>query len=217
MNDYREEDRTPKEPLSIMPLSRKQVDQVRTKVHYSEVDTPFNKYLDILGKVSKLTESIINGRLSNDISKNEALTEQNISQLTESAQLRFLDLQSSIDTKKAADENWETCQQETLAKLENLGDKLPNIKSIHSKLLLRIGKLQGLHDSVRVINREVEGLSEGRTSLVVTRSEWEKELGSDLVKFLIEKNYLKLVDSGLKKDGTEAVSYTHLDVYKRQS
>ncbi|CAI4035422.1 hypothetical protein SMKI_13G0700 [Saccharomyces mikatae IFO 1815] len=186
-----------------MPLSRKQVDQVRTKVHYSEVDTPFNKYLDILGKVSKLTESIINGRLSNDISKNEALTEQNISQLTESAQLRFLDLQSSIDTKKAADENWETCQQETLAKLENLGDKLPNIKSIHSKLLLRIGKLQGLHDSVRVINREVEGLSEGRTSLVVTRSEWEKELGSDLVKFLIEKNYLKLVDSGLKKDGTE--------------
>ena len=186
-----------------MPLSQKQIDQVRTKVHYSEVDTPFNKYLDILGKVTKLTGSIINGTLSNDDSKIEKLTEQNISQLKESAHLRFLDLQSSIDTKKVADENWETCQQETLAKLENLKDKLPDIKSIHSKLLLRIGKLQGLYDSVQVINREVEGLSEGRTSLVVTRAEWEKELGTDLVKFLIEKNYLKLVDPGLKKDSSE--------------
>lgn len=186
-----------------MPLSKRQIDQVRTKVHYSEVDTPFNKYLDILGKVTKLTGSIINGTLSNDDSKTETFTEENISQLKESAQLRFLDLQSSIDTKKAADENWETCQQETLAKLENLEDKLPNIKSTHSKLLLRIGKLQGLYDSIRVINREVEGLSEGRTSLVVTRSEWEKELGSELVRFLIEKNYLKLVDSGLKKDSSE--------------
>lgn len=90
-----------------------------------------------------------------------------------------------------------------MAKLENLKDKLPDIKSIHSKLLLRIGKLQGLYDSVQVINREVEGLSEGRTSLVVTRAEWEKELGTDLVKFLIEKNYLKLVDPGLKKDSSE--------------
>ena len=186
-----------------MPLSQKQIDQVRTKVHYSEVDTPFNKYLDILGKVTKLTGSIINGTLSNEDSKIEKLTEQNISQLKESAHLRFLDLQSSIDTKKVADENWETCQQETLAKLENLKDKLPDIKSIHSKLLLRIGKLQGLYDSVQVINREVEGLSEGRTSLVVTRAEWEKELGTDLVKFLIEKNYLKLVDPGLKKDSSE--------------
>lgn len=114
-----------------------------------------------------------------------------------------MDLQSSIDTKKAADENWETCQQDTLAKLENLGAKLPELKSIHSRLLLRIGKLQGLHDSVKVINREVEGLSEGRTSLVVARSEWEKELGGDLVKFLIKKNYLKLVDSELKGGGTE--------------
>lgn len=70
-------------------------------------------------------------------------------------------------------------------------------------MLLRIGKLQGLYDSVQVINREVEGLSEGRTSLVVTRAEWEKELGTDLVKFLIEKNYLKLVDPGLKKDSSE--------------
>ncbi|CAI4047675.1 Mft1p SKDI_13G0770 [Saccharomyces kudriavzevii IFO 1802] len=186
-----------------MTLSEKQIDQVRTKVHYSEVDTPFNKYLDILGKVTKLTESIINGNLSNDDSKTEALTVQNVSQMKESIQLRFLDLQSSIDTRKAADENWETCQQETLVKLGNLGSKLPIIKGIHSKLLLRIGKLQGLYDSVQVINREVEGLSEGRTSLVVTRSEWEKELGSDLVDFLIEKNYLKLVDSGLKKNTTE--------------
>ncbi|QID87091.1 mitochondrial targeting protein [Saccharomyces pastorianus] len=186
-----------------MPLSEKQIDEVKTKVYYSEVDTPFNKYLDILGNATKLTESIINGRLSNDESKAEALTKENISKLKESAQLRFLGLQSSIDTKKAADENWETCQQDTLAKLENLGAKLPELKSIHSRLLLRIGKLQGLHDSVKVINREVEGLSEGRTSLVVTRSEWEKELGGDLVKFLIKKNYLKLVDSELEGGGTE--------------
>ena len=60
----------------------------------------------------------------------------------------------------------------------------------------------------------MEGLLEGCISFVVICVEWEKEFGIDLVKFLIEKNYFKLVDLGLKKDSLEERYCIYDDFFK---
>lgn len=170
-----------------------QTEQVRTKVLYSEVDAPFNGYIDILGKVSKLANHVLNGKLQEH--ESEAAFQFNasyVNDLEQATDLRFLELQSSLDVKKIAQENWEQSNNDTIEYMETkLKDTIPELNNLQTKLRDRIIRIRELYESVSKVNTEVEVLLEGSTSLTATRSEWEEELGSQLTEKLIEQNYLR--------------------------
>lgn len=179
--------------LFIIMSNPSQTEQVRTKVLYSEVDAPFNGYIDILGKVTKLANHVLNGKLQEH--ESEAAFQFNalyVKDLEQATDLRFLELQSSLDVKKIAQENWEQSNNDTIEYMETkLKDTIPELSNLQTKLRDRIIRIRELYESVSKVNTEVEVLLEGNTSLTATRSEWEEELGSQLTEKLIEQNYLR--------------------------
>lgn len=170
-----------------------QTDQVRTKVLYSEVDPPFNGYLEVLGKVTKLAREILNGSLeAYESEKGFEFNSEYVKELDQTISLRFLELQSSLDVKKVSQENWEQSNNDTIDYMEqNIEDTTSKLRETHSRLQDRIKRVRELYESVGKVNSEAEILLEGNTSLTTTRSEWEKELGQQLTEKLIKQNYLR--------------------------
>lgn len=170
-----------------------QTEQVRTKVLFSEVDTPFNGYLDILGKVTKLTNQVLTGQLENYETDNKVeFNEQFIDGLVQVTDLKFLELQSSIDVKKVAEENWEQANNDTIERMEDqLESKIPEMRDSYISLQDRIARVRKLYAAVSKVNSEMETLLESNTSLSTTKSEWEHELGPELTEKLIKQNYLR--------------------------
>lgn len=178
-------------------LNALQTEQVRTKVLYSEVDIPFNGYLDVLNRVTKLTRSVLDGGLqSYEAKEGITFSADYVKGLEQNVSLQYLELQSSIDVKKLAQENWEQSNNDTITAMENsvpgMNEKL---RDANSRLEERIERIRGLYDSVGKVNAETENLLEGNASLTTTRSEWEKELGSPLTEKLIKQGYMRKVES----------------------
>ncbi|SJM86747.1 uncharacterized protein ZBIST_3021 [Zygosaccharomyces bailii] len=178
-----------------MSLTPVQMDQVRTKVSYSEVDLPYNGYMDILSKVTKLTNQILKGKLHEySTASSFEFNETFITELENNAEQKFLELQSSLEVKKMAQENWDQCNSEIVQRMEyEIQEKLPDLKRLAADLQSRITRVRGLYESVNYVNRELDILVEGRTSLTCGKVQWEKELGTALVGKLIKQGYLKKI------------------------
>ncbi|CDH11411.1 uncharacterized protein ZBAI_03197 [Zygosaccharomyces bailii ISA1307] len=176
-----------------MSLTPVQMDQVRTKVSYSEVDLPYNGYMDILAKVTKLTNQILKGKLQEySTASNFEFNESFITELENNAEQKFLELQSSLEVKKMAQENWDQWNSEIVQRMEyEIQEKLPDLQRLMSDLQSRITRVRGLYESVNYVNRELDILVEGRTSLTCSKEQWEKELGTPLFEKLIKQGYLK--------------------------
>lgn len=184
--------------MSLTPL---QMDQVRTKVSYSEVDLPYNGYMDILANVTKLSGNILRGQLQKytDEQKFE-FNGDHVQELGNMADQKFLELQSSLDVKKVAQENWDQSNTETVRNMdERIQDVMPQLEEVRDNLQGRLSRVRELYDSVSKVNNELEVLLEGRTSLAASRSQWEKELGNSLTEKLIERNYLRKTGSNEEK------------------
>ncbi|CCK70650.1 Mft1p KNAG_0E03970 [Huiozyma naganishii CBS 8797] len=172
-----------------MVLNELQRKRVKSKVLYSELDLPYNRYLDTLKRVSNLTSRVLSGQLDKD----DPLNAREIQELKETAQLRFLELQNSIEVMKVSTENWQSNNE--LSKLnaeEGAKEALPAVKSVHKQLLQRMQAIRNTYDNVTAHNTEIEQLSEGRTTLSVSREQWEAQLGAELTKQLIEKSVLRV-------------------------
>lgn len=173
------------------------MEQVRTKVFYSEVDLPYNGYMDILAKITKLSTQILKGRLQEYSSELQfEFDEGFIAELENNADQKFLELQSSLEVKKVAQENWDQSYGETGQFNEDkLQDILPQLKDLRSDLQSRTVRVREMYESVNKVNRELEILVEGRTSLTSSKVQWEKELGVNLTERLIKQGYLKKTGS----------------------
>lgn len=173
------------------------MEQVRTKVFYSEVDLPYNGYMDILAKITKLSTQILKGRLQEYSSELQfEFDEGFIAELENNADQKFLELQSSLEVKKVAQENWDQSYGETGQFMEDkLQDILPQLKDLRSDLQSRTVRVREMYESVNKVNRELEILVEGRTSLTSSKVQWEKELGVNLTERLIKQGYLKKTGS----------------------
>ncbi|CCF59822.1 hypothetical protein KAFR_0I00410 [Kazachstania africana CBS 2517] len=180
-----------------MPLTNVQVNQVKKKVHYSEQDGAFNKYVDVIGRVTKLSDQILRGQLPEPSAEEESvLSGEKIKALKETAQVRLLEIQSSIETKKIASEHWQQSYEQMRDSVDaQAKEALPQLKKIQSRLGDHIYRLQRMYDSVHLLNKEMEALSRGKTSISISREEWDKELGVSLTNKLIESNYLKTDNS----------------------
>lgn len=180
-----------------MSLTPVQMEQVRTKVFYSEVDLPYNGYMDILAKITKLSTQILKGRLQEYSSELQfEFDEGFIAELENNADQKFLELQSSLEVKKVAQENWDQSYGETGQFMEDkLQDILPQLKDLRSDLQSRTVRVREMYESVNKVNRELEILVEGRTSLTSSKVQWEKELGVNLTERLIKQGYLKKTGS----------------------
>lgn len=180
-----------------MSLTPVQMEQVRTKVFYSEVDLPYNGYMDILAKITKLSTQILKGRLQDYSSELKfEFDEGFIAELENNADQKFLELQSSLEVKKVAQENWDQSYGETGQFMEDkLQDILPQLKDLRSELQSRTVRVREMYESVNKVNRELEILVEGRTSLTSSKVQWEKELGVNLTERLIKQGYLKKTGS----------------------
>ncbi|CAB4257014.1 Mft1p [Maudiozyma barnettii] len=179
-----------------MSLTDIEIRQVKDKVLFSEIDTPFTKYVEGVKKVTNICNDLLSGSLDTSkdgINGSNAFNEITINSLSEASELHFLEVQSAIDTKKVSVENWQQSNDQVRKDIENnVGEVLPELKNIHSRLRSRIGKLQALYDSVKSINQEFNTLATGRTSLAVSQEEWEQELGKDITHQLIKQNHLKI-------------------------
>lgn len=180
-----------------MSLTDAQIKQVKEKVLFSEFDTPFSRYFDLVGKVTKLSNQVLNATLTDDTEtdngRKNTLSDTLVRELKESSELHFLDAQSSIEVKKVAFENWQQSNDKVKDNIEtNAEQAIPQLKDIHTRLRSRIMKIRKIYENVQMVNREFEALSEGRTSLTVSREEWEEELGKDITDELIQKKYLKV-------------------------
>lgn len=180
--------------MSLTPL---QMDQVRTKVSYSEVDLPYNGYMDILTKVTRLSGNILRGQLQKYCEQqNIDFNGDYVQELETIADQKFLELQSSLDVKKVAQENWDQSNSETVRNMEDkIQDVMPQLEEFKDNLQNRTTRVRELYDSVSKANNELEILLEGRTSLTAPKLQWEKELGTNLTEKLIGQNYLKKTGS----------------------
>ncbi|GAV52611.1 hypothetical protein ZYGR_0AG06020 [Zygosaccharomyces rouxii] len=180
--------------MSLTPL---QMDQVRTKVSYSEVDLPYNGYMDILAKVTRLSGNILKGQLQKYSEQQKVeFNDDYVQELETTADQKFLELQSSLDVKKVAQENWDQSNSETVRNMEEkIQDVMPKLEEIRDSLQNRTSRVRELYDSVSKVNNELEVLLEGRTSLTASKPQWEKELGVSLTEKLIGQNYLRKTGS----------------------
>ena len=186
-----------------MALSESQARQIRQKVLYSDLDGSFNKYLDVLNKVSSISETILNGKLNVSTGNNDkggtppVFSKEYIDELKGSVSIRYLDAQSSIEVKKIAFENWQqSCEQSKESSENTTKNVLPELKELCLRLNKGKSRLRALNDTIRMINSETETLSERKTVLVLPQTEWEKELGKEITTKLISKGYLKLDSTG---------------------
>lgn len=181
----------------IMSLTDIQSKQIKNKVLYSELDTPFNKYFDILSRSTKLCNQILKGQLKEEEGTENQLSKSLIQELRSSAEARFLEAQLSIETKKIRFENWQQSNQDTQNHVdEHVKAVLPELRETRLRLAERLARIRNVYDSVYSVNNEIEALSEGRTSITVTKQQWEKELGPELTEKLISKKYLRLDNRG---------------------
>lgn len=181
-----------------MSLSATEIKQIKDKVLYSELDRPFHRYVEKVNDVTKLCHNILEGNLkpvdSQDGNSNQSELNSNVVQdLSDSAELRFIEAQASIDSKKIAFENWQQENDKVKDDIEhNVEPVLSELGNIRDRLRSRITNLRTLYDNIKTINGEYEALSTGKTTLEVTREEWEKELGKDVTDKLIDLHYLKV-------------------------
>ncbi|SMN18733.1 similar to Saccharomyces cerevisiae YML062C MFT1 Subunit of the THO complex [Maudiozyma saulgeensis] len=179
-----------------MSLTDAEIKQVKDKVLYSEIDTSFTKYVEGVKKVTTLCNQLLSGHLETSedgLNVNSTFNEGTVNSLSESSELHFLEVQSAIDIKKIAIENWQQSNDQVRKDIENnVGGTLPELKNIHFRLRSRIAKIQALYDSVKSINQEFNTLATGKTNLAVSQEEWEHELGKDITDQLIKQNHLKI-------------------------
>ncbi|QLG73102.1 hypothetical protein HG535_0E01860 [Zygotorulaspora mrakii] len=183
-----------------MSTNALQAEQVRTKVLYSEVDTPFNGYLDILSKVTKLSNQILKGQLQKYETESKVqFGETYINELEQTSDLKFLELQNSLEVKKVSEENWEQSGNDTLEKMKDqLKFKVPELKSSYEMLQDRISRIRVIYESVSKVNSEMEILMESNTSLTTSKNDWEEALGATLAEKLIKQRYLKKVGKSIE-------------------
>lgn len=176
--------------MSSVDISTK---QVKTKVLYSELDVPFNKYLDVLSKVTRLTHKILNGTLDKNNEEDINLFNvQTIDEMLDTSQLRYLALQNSIESKKVAHENWVHHNQVLLDTLDDRShDILTDLKKCRDQLNHRLDRITKMYKNIDMINKEIESLNDGRTSISISREQWESQLGQPLTDLLIKNNYLR--------------------------
>lgn len=197
--------------MSLSDISRK---QVKNKVLYSELDVPFNKYLETLSKVTRLTNKVLHGQLNeNDEDDMSIFSLDAIDEIFDMAQLRFLSLQTSIESKKVLHENWQQSNQYLLHSVDEKAQKaLPQLKKLHKQLKVKLDRLTKMSDSVIVINKEIESLSDGRTRISITKKQWESELGKPITERLISENYLKRDNSSNNNvNDPQEIKYSALD------
>ena len=197
--------------MSLSDISRK---QVKNKVLYSELDVPFNKYLDTLSKVTRLTNKILHGQLNqNDEDDMSIFSLDTIEEIFDMAQLRFLSLQNSIESKKVSHENWQQSNQYLLHTVdEKAQEALPQLKQFHAQLKFKLDRLTKMSDSINKINKEIESLSDGRTRISITRKQWESQLGVPVTERLISENYLrKSTSNNSNVSDPQEIKYSALD------
>ncbi|KAL3233535.1 THO complex subunit MFT1 [Nakaseomyces bracarensis] len=177
-----------------MSASEDQVNQVKDKVKFSDVDSPFTRYLEVLGKVVSMSDDMLGGTLDEEKLK-EVMDQGNIQKLENAAEARFMDAQTNIDVKKIGYENWQTYNEKTMNLLKDGneidGETLDNLQNFQANLQERIQRVSDMYDSVKKVNKELASLSEGKSSLTVPRKEWEEELGQELTQKLIDRRYLQ--------------------------
>lgn len=167
--------------------------QVKAKVLYSELDTPFNKYLEVLSKVTRLTYKVLNGTLDKNNEEDiELFNVQAIDELLDTSQLRYLALQNSIESKKVAYENWLQHNQVLLdTSDEKAHNMLIDLKKCRDQLRYKLDRIAKMYKNIEMINKEIESLNDGRTNISITREQWESQLGQTLTDLLIKNNYLR--------------------------
>ena len=176
--------------IGLMDISTK---QVKAKVLYSELDTPFNKYLEVLSKVTRLTYKFLNGTLDKNNEEDiELFNVQAIDELLDTSQLRYLALQNSIESKKVAYENWLQHNQVLLdTSDEKAHNMLIDLKKCRDQLRYKLDRIAKMYKNIEMINKEIESLNDGRTNISITREQWESQLGQTLTDLLIKNNYLR--------------------------
>ena len=204
-----------------MTLSESQARQIRQKVLYSDLDGSFNKYLDVLNKVSSISENILNGKLNDPAGNTDKMgtppvfSKEYIEELKGSVSIRYLDAQSSIEVKKIAFENWQqSCEHSRESAEHTAKNVLPELKELCLRLNRGKSRLRALNDTIKMINSETETLSERKTVLVLPLTEWEKELGKEITTKLISRGYLKL-DSTSSHGGSNVRKYRVYDNFSK--
>ena len=189
-----------------MSLNNVQIKQIKDKVLYSELDRPFNRYIDKVTEVNRLCHNILEGNIQSGKSeetetKDPEFSAKVVQDLATSIELRFIEVQTSIDSKKIAFENWQQENDKVRDDMEhNVEPVLSELSGIRDRLRSRISNLRTLYDNVNTINGEYDALSGGKTTLEVTREEWEKELGAEVTDKLIQLHYLKRGKSSARGD-----------------
>lgn len=177
-----------------MSVNEEQVNQVKDKVKYGDIDSPFTRYLDVLGKVVNMSDDMLGGNINEDKLR-DLFSETNLQNIENVAESRFMDAQTNIDVKKIGYENWQNYNEKTMDLLkdgkEDDGEALQNLQKFQANLQDRIQRVSDMYDSVKKVNKELASLSEGKSSLTVPRVGWEKELGKDLTQKLIDRRYLQ--------------------------
>ena len=176
--------------MSSVDISTK---QVKAKVLYSELDVPFNKYLEVLSKTTRLAYKVLNGTLDKNNEEDiELFNAQTIDEMLDTSQLRYLALQNSIESKKVSYENWLQHNQILLDTVEDRAhDMLKDLKKCRDQLHLKLDRLTNMYKNIDTINKEIESLNDGRTKISISREQWESQLGKPLTDLLIKNNYLR--------------------------
>ncbi|EDO16614.1 hypothetical protein Kpol_520p37 [Vanderwaltozyma polyspora DSM 70294] len=185
--------------VSTVSLTAQQVRLVNMKVDYSENDSSFNSYLDVVNKVMKLSNTILRGELpedgdgSSENSQKVNFDKDSIKELKQLAELRYLELQTSLETKKTIYENWEQSNESIVKRLSSdaLNKNKPMLEKYKSELQQRMFRIREMYNAVKKINREVEALVVSKTTLMVTYQEWVDKLGKEFTDKLIARQYLK--------------------------
>ena len=179
-----------------MSLTPNEIRQIKDKVLYSEIDTSFTKYMEGVTNTASICNQLLRGELAVPTEENKDAIPFNgdiVKNLSESTDLHFLEVQSSIDIKKTTVENWQQSNDNVKNDIKNnVSEVLPELKAIHGRLRGRIQKIQALYNNVKSINKGFNELATNNTDLTVTQEEWENELGKDITKELITKNCLQI-------------------------
>lgn len=179
-----------------MSLSPNEIRQIKDKVLYSEIDTSFARYMEGVTNTTNLCNQLLRGELVALAEENKEAIPFNsdtVRNLSESADLLFLEVQSSIDIKKTTVENWQQSNDNVKNDIDNsVSQVLPELKAIHGRLRGRIQKIQALYNNVKSINKGFSELATNNTDLTVTQEEWENELGKEITKELINKKCLQI-------------------------
>ncbi|CCH61519.1 hypothetical protein TBLA_0E04670 [Henningerozyma blattae CBS 6284] len=181
-----------------MSLTNEQKEQANFKVQYYEADVVYNNYTDTLDKITRITHSLLTGKLieNGQLKEEDRFNAENLERLKESMELSYIDLQTSLENRKTRLENWEQSNKDKITQTTRLVHRaLPELRSTRMRLQKRITKLRNMYDSVSTLNQEITMLSRGRSTLIATRSDWEKHLGKELTEKLITENYLESLNN----------------------